>query len=353
MEAIVATVIEYLELLVPSAIALLLVVIGLGLARKLLETASGAGAESHFRNELTMLLLSGLGLLVIVLALPLSDATRAQLLNLAGIVLSAGIALASTTFIGNVMAGLMLRAVRNFRTGDFVRVEGHFGRVTERGLLHTEIQTEDRDLTTLPNLYLVTHPVKVIRSSGTIVTATVSLGYDVDRARVERLLLQAARDAGLTDPFVHVTGLGDFSVSYRFAGFLEDVGQILSTRSHLNACGLDALHAGGVEIVSPTFMNTRAFDPTDRFVSNERRGPDPLARTTTAEDIAFDKADQAEQLERLRQIDGSVSEKVKELEHRIAKTSGDQKAALEKSRESLTRRHDRLAQTIEAWDSKS
>ena len=69
-----------------------------------------------------MLLLSALGLLVVVLALPLSDATRAQLLNLAGIVMSAGVALASTTFIGNVMAGLMLRAVRNFRTGDFVRV---------------------------------------------------------------------------------------------------------------------------------------------------------------------------------------------------------------------------------------
>ncbi len=47
MEAVVATVIEYFELLVPSAIALLLVVIGLGLARKLLETASGAGAESQ------------------------------------------------------------------------------------------------------------------------------------------------------------------------------------------------------------------------------------------------------------------------------------------------------------------
>ena len=50
---------------------------------------------------------------------------------------------AGKQFIGNVMAGLMLRAVRNFRTGDFVRVEKHFGRVTERGLLHTEIQTED------------------------------------------------------------------------------------------------------------------------------------------------------------------------------------------------------------------
>ena len=78
-----------------------------------------------------------------------------------------------------------------------------------------------------------------------------------------------------------------------------------------------------------------------------------LGRATTAEDIAFDKADQAEELERLRQIDGSVSEKVKELDRRIAKASGEEKAALESSRESLTRRHERLARTIEVWDSKS
>ena len=63
-----------------------------------------------------------------------------------------------------------LRAVRNFRMGDFIRVAEHFGRVSERGLFHTEIQTENRDLTTLPNLFLVTHPVTTIRTSGTIVS---------------------------------------------------------------------------------------------------------------------------------------------------------------------------------------
>ena len=63
--------------------------------------------------------------------------------------------------------------MRNFRPGDFVRVGERLGRVTERGLFHTEIQTEDRDLTTLPNLYLVTNPVTVVRASGTIVSTTV------------------------------------------------------------------------------------------------------------------------------------------------------------------------------------
>ena len=40
-----------------------------------------------------------LGLLVVVIALPLSDATRSQLLNLVGVVLSAGIALEAARVI--------------------------------------------------------------------------------------------------------------------------------------------------------------------------------------------------------------------------------------------------------------
>ena len=157
---------------------------------------------------------------MVILTLPVSETTIGQLLGLIGILLSAVIALSAMTFVGNIMAGLMLRAIKNFRPGDFVRVGDHFGRISERGLFHIEIQTEDRDLTTLPNQYLVTNPVKVIRSSGTLVTADVSLGYDVSRVVVERVLLEAATDAELKEPFVYVIGLGDFSVAYRIAGLL-------------------------------------------------------------------------------------------------------------------------------------
>ena len=54
---------------------------------------------------------------------------------------------------------------------DVFVVEGHRGRVSELGLLRTEIQTERRNLTTFPNLYLVTNPVTVVRSSGTFISS--------------------------------------------------------------------------------------------------------------------------------------------------------------------------------------
>ena len=61
-------------------------------------------------------------------------------------------------------------------------------------MLRTEIQTERRNLTTFPNLYLVTNPVRVMRSSGTVISVEVSLGYDVSRHLVEKLLLEAAEE---------------------------------------------------------------------------------------------------------------------------------------------------------------
>ncbi len=122
----------------------------------------------------------------------------------------------------------MLRLLNSFRPGDVVRVREHFGRVTESGLFHTEIQTEDRDLTTLPNLHLVCNPVPVVHSEGTMISMSVSLGCDVDHRPVENLLREAAKTNGLKDSCVHVMELGDYSVTYRASGFLEEVKQLLT-----------------------------------------------------------------------------------------------------------------------------
>jgi small-conductance mechanosensitive channel len=269
-------------------------------------------------------------------------------LSLLGILLSAAIALSATTFVGNVMAGLMLRAVKNFRPGDFIRVGDHFGRVSERGLFHIEIQTEDRDLTTLPNLFLVTNPVKVVRSSGTLITAEVSLGYDVARDMVERSLLEAATDAGLQEPFVHVMQLGDFSVTYRIAGLLTEVKGLLSTRSRLHQMMLDHLHEAGIEIVSPTFMNQRVLPLDRRFVAKPvaeaiaDTGPKDLP-----EAVVFDKADEAESLERLRERQKELEDELAELKSALsAATDDDDRASMEQKMEFAKARLERLAAYI-------
>lgn len=131
---------------------------------------------------------------------------------------------------------------------------------------------------------------------GTFIAATVSLGYDVPRHSVEACLVEAAENAGLTDPFVFVLELGDFSITYQTAGFLEEVKYLISAESKLRECMLDALHDAGIEIVSPTFMKQRQLSADRRFIPRDARQimQKPAAEETRPEELMFDKAEVAE-----------------------------------------------------------
>ena len=284
---------------VPALAALAVVTVVLVVVHWLLRRRWQDDPDAQFRFQLIMLALTLAGFLAVVVALPISDTLRGQLLSLIGILLSAAIALSSTTFIGNIMAGIMLKALRKARPGHFIVVGGVTGRVTEMNLLHAEVQTEFRDLVTVPYMYMVTQPLQIVRASGTIITAEVSLGYDVAYQRVFEVLRSATVQAGLEDGFVQVRELGDFSVTYRAAGLLKDVDSLISARSRLREAMLDALHGADIEIVSPTFMMTRQIGRRERFI------PEPVGRVasapeTHAEEIAFDKAEEAASIEKLR-----------------------------------------------------
>lgn len=318
-------IIEIVDAFIPTLATLAVVIAIIMGAKLLLERQTVKTSDSRFRMQMILMVLSFAGILAVIMALPISENTRGQLLSLIGLLLSAAIALSATTFVGNMMAGLMLRAVKSFRIGDFIRCGEHFGRVSERGLFHVEIQTEDRDLTALPNLFLVTNPVKVVQPSGTMISCELSLGYDIPHARIRALLLEAAIAAGLQDAYVHVTELGNFAVSYRVAGFLGEVKNLLSARSRLKEAVLESLHTNAVEIVSPTFMNTRAYSPDSTFIPRQDRSQ-PVAesdRGAAPESLVFDKADEAESIEKLKNKLVALITRLKEAEKELKSADDD------------------------------
>jgi small-conductance mechanosensitive channel len=207
-----------------------------------------------------------------------------------------------------------------------VRIGDHFGRVTEHGLFHVAIQTEDRDLTTLPNLYMVTNPVKVILSTGTIISAEVSLGYDIPNANVEKCLKDAASNAGLSDPFVLIMELGDFSVTYRVSGMLTEVGHLITVRSKLHRMMMDTLHRSGIEIVSPNFMNTRAIPERRAIIPDNAQ--DAVAEksnsTPAIEKLFFDIAEEAASTERLNEMLAETVKNINSLKSRMKETGSDE-----------------------------
>ncbi len=252
--------------------------------------------------------------MALAIALPFDEATQSQLLTLFGYALTAVIALSSTSFVSNAMAGLMLKAMETYKTGDYIHVSNHFGRVTAKALLHTEIQSEDRDTITLPNMFVISNPVKVVDQSGTLVSAEVGIGYDTHRRTVRDLLLLAAQEAKLTDPFVQILDIGDFAVRYRVTGFLAEVDKIVSVRSELKAQILDTLHNGGVEIMTPTVMNQRPIEPNVAVLPKEQHAPEADTDSGKAESMMFDKAELAARIERFRENAVKLDEEIKELE---------------------------------------
>lgn len=281
----------------------------------LIRRFSSLGRERNFLRQLSFMGLVILAGVAIILALPLESNVRDQLLKLAGILISGIFAFASTTIVSNLMAGVLMRITKPFRIGDFITIGSFFGRVSERGLFDTEIQTQSRELISIPNTYCITNPVTTIRSSGTIISTTLSLGYDVHHGRIETLLIEAAEHCALAEPFVRIMELGDFSVSYRVAGFLEEPKNLLMMRSNLNAAVLDRLHEEGIEIMSPTYMNQRRLHDDERAIPPAEKTQNcDKNNEETAEQLAFDKAEQAEEAEQRKQ---QLSDEISSIDNEL------------------------------------
>jgi len=293
------------------------------------------GNERKFPFQILILILSIISVLAIVMTLPINTDSRDQIMSLIGILLSGIIAFSSTNVISNLMAGVLLRITKPFKTGDFIKVDKLFGRVSERGLFDTEIQSENREFIALPNAYLVKNPILAIPSTDAIVSTKLSLGYDVHHLKIEPLLIKAARECGLKHPFVHILELGDFSVTYKISGLLTEAKGFITARSNLSRAILDTLHGDGIEIVSPTFMNQRRISEDKKIIPTFVK--EPIEKNgVEAEKIVFDKAEKAEQTEEKKQ---ELIDDIQQLKSTLKETNDEKK---EKVKESIEAKRKRL-----------
>lgn len=283
------------------------------------------GSEHLFSRQIWMLLLTIAGLIAITLSLPVSDSTRNQIIGLIGLVISGVFAFASTNIFSNLAAGLLLRVTKPFGLGDFISVAGHFGRVSERGLFDTELASDSGELIALPNTLLISSPVHTIPASRALVSATVSLGYDVHHDKIIDLLKEAAEKCELASCFVQVMSLGDFSVNYRISGVLQESKGIVTARSELHRSMLNVLHKAGIEIVSPNFMNQRPLKDGVQFIPVKPRAKKVVEEEFDAESVLFEKAEVA--MQREDQIAAKKAE-IAELDVLKDTAEGEEKSAL-------------------------
>lgn len=263
-----------------------------------------------------------LGTIIFILALPVEAQMKGQILSFLAIIISAGIALSSTTILGNLIAGFMNNSMNRFRNGDLVKINDIQGRVLKKSVFHIELQLEDSNYVTIPNLYIATHPVKLTRKTNTVISTSVSLGYDVPRTKIEEALKDAALATGLKDPYVYITELGDFSVVYKVHGFLGDAGKFFSTSSLLNAKVMDMLHKNRVEIVSPTFMNQRRVDEKE-FITEYHAEKKQVEKEISPEELVFDEAIKSGETEKKKELLQKMVDRIEQLKDKIKQTKDE------------------------------
>ncbi len=330
MNEIVGILESFVEPTVVLAILLILLGFNAWIFNRIKTVSSG---KVVFRRSIASVLVLT-GTLSFVLTLPIEHSLKGQILSFLGIIISAGIALSSTTLLGNMIAGIMNNTMKRFRNGDLIKIGEFQGRVTKKSLFHTEIQLEDSNFMTIPNLYIASNPVKLTRRTNTVISTSVSLGYDIPRAKIETALKEAAIATGLTEPYVYITNLGDFSVVYKIHGFLSDSNKFFSTGSLLNAKVMDVLHGKNIEIVSPTFMNQRRVDE-NVFVPKISVKSDDQKKTTAPEDLIFDEAIKSEEIEKKKDSLKKIDDKREDMRAKIKELKG--KEEIEQAKSKLSR----------------
>lgn len=338
-----------------------LIVLGITIAvavivRFILTKAAASSERIPFRRQLTTFLVAALGLFLFITFLPIDKSIKEQILSILGILISAMIALSSTSFVGNAMAGFMLRIIRGYKPGDFICTGEVFGRVTEQGLFHTEVQTIQRNLITVPNLFMIQNPIRVIRASGTFVSVKLSLSYDVDRQKAENSLIKAARDSELEEPFVFINDLSDYTIEYEVYGLLKETKHYLSVRSNFRKAVLDRLHSDGVEILSPLFISAREYPRDTRFAPFREAGREEeqtqSKKDNSAEKLAFDKAEEDESIEKLKELKQRLLKEQVDFEKGEGEESKPDKEEIEEKKKETQRKTERIENLIREREEK-
>jgi len=137
----------------------------------------------------------------------------ATLLATAGL----AIALSLQATLGNIASGIMILALRPFKLGDLVEVNGHLGIVKDIGLFVTQIITPDNIAVYLPNTSIFGNVIKNLSENGKLrldMVFGISYEDNIDRAIsiIKKILEDDKRVFKEPEAVVAVGGHGASSV---------------------------------------------------------------------------------------------------------------------------------------------
>jgi len=198
--------------------------------------------------------------LAILIAYPYIPGSESPAFKGVSIFLGLLVSLGSTGLVSNVVGGIMLTYMDQFRVGDMIRVGDFLARVHKTSMLTTELHTRKNEIVTIPNSVILSQEVTNLSSSSEgdlVINSTVGIGYDTPWRQVESIMkLAASRTPGVSrtaEPFVYTMSLNQFEITHELNAHLEKGASYWATKSELNRNVLDAFNEFGVQIMTPSY----------------------------------------------------------------------------------------------------
>ena len=198
----------------------------------------------------------GLLILVIIAALGKLGIPTTSVTALIG---GAGLAVALSLKdqLSNFAAGALIILFRPFKVGDFIKVNGFEGTVSEIKMVQTSLHTPDNEEVILPNSVVMSNSI-VNRSSDPLCRAQVVVGVDYacDLKAAKAAVLKAAAEHPLCmqtagrEAVAHVTNLGDSAIEITLWAWTNEA-NLGAFRFGLNEQVVENLRAAKINIPFP------------------------------------------------------------------------------------------------------
>ncbi len=173
-----------------------------------------------------------------------------------GALVSGAIVFALQEPLRNLATGLTFHITKPFQPGDWVNFQNHLGEVKATTWVSTEIVTRTNERVQIPNVMLVTQPVKNFRNTAIADEIAIGISYDDPPGRVKETILRVVRDIphvlGDPPPQVFAWEYGDYAIKYRVRYYLADYVVQETVRDTLVSSLWYALRRHAIDIPYPT-----------------------------------------------------------------------------------------------------
>jgi len=202
---------------------------------------------------------------MVIMIFPLLPESETAVFRGVSVFLGVLLSLGSTSVISNSVAGIVLTYMRSFKLGDRVKVGDVIGDVVEKTPFAVRVQTNKKEIITVPNSTLLSSNVTNYSTegkekAGVIISMPVSVGYDVPWRHATELLIEAAKKTSevLQDPspFVLVRNLGNAASEVEIYVYTNKPERQAIIFSELNSNIRDLFEANNISMITPYFMQS-------------------------------------------------------------------------------------------------